>query len=74
MCALQNGFHHEKGYIFFLKLGIFALGHQIPGLGTCFNFFFIKIGKLEDDISTFLSSRQKMDNNTLQILLRIANC
>ena len=28
--AFQNGFHHEKGQILFLKLGISALGHQIP--------------------------------------------
>ena len=36
MCALQNGFHHEKGHILFLKLGISTLGHQIPRLVTGF--------------------------------------
>ena len=34
MYAFQNGFHHEKGYILFLKLGIAELGHHIPCLVT----------------------------------------
>ena len=32
--SFQNGFHHEKGHILFLKLGISALGHQMPRLVT----------------------------------------
>ena len=34
MYSFQNGFHHEKGHSFLLKLGISALGHQISRLVT----------------------------------------
>ena len=34
MYSFQNGFHHDKGHIVLLKLGISALGHQSPILVT----------------------------------------
>ena len=39
MYAFQNGFHHYKGHILFLELGISALGHQILRLVTLFQYF-----------------------------------
>ena len=45
MYEFQNSFHHEKGNNLLLKLGISALGHQIPRLVTLLflNYFTIFI-------------------------------
>ena len=69
MCALQNGFHHEKGHILFLKLGISALGHQIPRLVTIMHKVYI-FTNTESRGSKRLSSQWIRISNVFLLLRR----